>query len=179
MFISQDIFRGGNQWIVSFSPGLRVIFDGEKYSVGREGYDVVVTDRDKDGTYEITLPLTHFYGFQNLSPAATPLPTIIFKYNAKAREYLPANYEFRDYLLRDIEKQKAEISPVQDTLNNHLSDVMSITLDYIFAGEEQKAWTFFDDSYKLTDKTKIKADIKAELKDHPVYRFLYQKRSIH
>ena len=59
----------------------------------------------------------------------------------------------------------------------HLSDIMSITLDYIFAGQERKAWTFFDESYKLPDKNEMKAAIRAEIKDHPVYRFIYKRPS--
>lgn len=59
----------------------------------------------------------------------------------------------------------------------HLSDTMSITLDYLFAGEERKAWTFFDESYKLSDKKEIRAAIKAEIKDHPVYHFIYKRAS--
>ncbi len=53
--------------------------------------------------------------------------------------------------------------------------LISITLGYIFAGEERKAWTFFDESYKLRDKKAVKAKIKAEIKDHPMYRFIYRK----
>lgn len=135
-----------------------------------------VIDLDKDGIYEITVPITSFYGFANLSPAGTPLPTIIFKYNVKSERYLPANPLFRDYLLRDIDKQKAAIKPAEDQMG-HLSDIMSITLDYLFAGEERKAWTFFDESYKLSDKKEVKAAIRAEIKEHPVYRFIYRRPS--
>lgn len=111
VFISQDIFRGGRQWIVSLSPRFRIFFDGYKYSVGRESYDLSAIDLDKDGIYEITVPIISFYGFANLSPAGTPLPTIVFKYNGKSEKYLPANPLFREYLLRDIDKQKAAIKP--------------------------------------------------------------------
>jgi hypothetical protein len=174
LFISQDIFRGGRQWIVSLSPRFRIIFDGYRFSVGREGYDLGAIDLDKDGMYEIIVPLTCFYGFANLSPASTPLPTIVFKYNVKSEKYLPANVLFREYLLRDVDKQKAAIKPAEDQMG-HLSDILSITLDYLFAGEEREAWTFFDESYKLPDRKKMKAAIRAEIKNHPVYRFIYKK----
>lgn len=174
LFISQDIPRGGRQWVVSLSRRFRVIFDGDQYAVGREGYDLGAIDLDKDGIHEITAPITQFYGFSNLSPARTPLPTIAFKYNPKAEKYLPANPLFQDYSLRDTEQRKAAIRPAEDP-QNHLSDVMSITLDYIFTGQERKAWTFFDESYKLSDKNRMRAEIKSEIRDHPVYRFIYKK----
>jgi hypothetical protein len=174
LFISQDVPRGGCQWIVSLSPRFRTIFDGDEYGVGREGSDFGAIDLNKDGIYEITAPITSFYGFASLSPAATPLPTIVFKYDAKTERYLPANPEFQGYVLKDLDKQNELLRTAEDPMN-HLSDIMSITLDYIFAGEERKAWTFFDESYKLADKKAIKAKIKAEIRNHPVYRFVYKR----
>jgi len=52
-------------------------------------------------------------------------------------------------------------------------------LDYIFAGREQEAWTFYEQSYKLSDKKEIKTKIKAVLEDQPVYRFIYKKTASH
>jgi hypothetical protein len=48
-------------------------------------------------------------------------------------------------------------------------------LDYIFAGKEQEAWTFYEHSYKLYDKKKIKTIVG----DQPVYRFIYKKTPLH
>jgi hypothetical protein len=44
LFISQDTNRGGCQWVVSRPPELRVIFDGQRFGVGREGADLRVED---------------------------------------------------------------------------------------------------------------------------------------
>lgn len=175
--ISQDIFRGGTQWIVSVSPRYRIIFNGPHWGVGREGDDLTIVDLDSDGVYEIKVLTCIFYGFSNLSPAATPLPTIIFKYSRKSRRYLPANFHFADYLLGKVEEQKQKIHPIgtpPDNMN-HLGDVMTVVLDYVFAGREREAWTFYDHAYKLPDKNKIKRAIRAELKHSPVYRFIYRK----
>jgi hypothetical protein len=173
MLISQEIFRGGSQWIISLTPRYRIIFNGPAWAVGREGDDMGIIDLDNDGVYEITVPITVFYGFANLSPAGTPLPTAIFQYDAKAEKYLPANLQFQDYVVKNIDEQKAVIRPAADPMN-HLSDIMSIALDYIFAGKEEEAWTFFEESYRLSDKKEIRAKIRDELRDHTIYRFISQ-----
>lgn len=175
LIVSQDIFRGGRQWIVSLSPRFRIIHDSAEYGVGREAEDMGISDLDKDGIYEITQPVTAFYGFSKWIPTGrTPLPTVIFKYDAKAKKYLPANNLFQDHLLKGIDEARGNISGPEDRIN-HLSDILPIVLDYIFAGEEQEAWTFYEEAYKLPDKVEIKKEIKAVLKDQPVYRFMYKK----
>jgi hypothetical protein len=172
--ISQDVFRGGVQWIVTLSRRPRIIFDGDAWSVGREGDDLGIVDLNGDGVYEIRVPTTVFYGFGNLSPAATPLPTIIFKYSKQAGKYLPANPAFADHLLADVEKRKDAVTPAGNVVDNmnHLADVMEIVLTYIFAGRQREAWAFYDAAYKLPDKSAIKSDIQKALTSHPVYQYL-------
>ena len=176
--ISQDVFRGGRQWIVTLSRHPRIIFDGRAWSVGREGDDMSIADLDRDGVYEISVPTCIFYGFANLSPAATPLPTIIFKYSKKAGKYLPANPAFATHVLAGVEKRKERVTPAGDVVNNmnHLGDVMEVVLTYVFAGRQREAWAFYDAAYKLPDKNKIKKAILRQLRQSPVYRFIYRKR---
>jgi hypothetical protein len=138
-----------------------------------------IIDLDNDGVYEITVPLTVFYGFSEWVPTGrTPLPTVIFRYDRKAREYVPANLQFQDYLLKGVAKEKRNISPPEDRIN-HITDILPIVVDYIFAGKEKEAWTFFDESYKLSDKKEMKAKITAVVRGQPVYRFIYKKASAH
>jgi hypothetical protein len=179
LFVSQDTFRGGIQWVVSLGRSPHVIYDGRAWLAGREVDDMSLVDLDSDGIYEISVPTCIFYGFASLSPGATPLPTIIFKYSRKAKRYLPANPRFADYLLSKIEERKQNIQPIGGPVNNmnHLGDVLGIVLDYIFAGRERAAWTFYDQAYKLPDKDKIKKEIRAELRDSPIYRFIYRKHA--
>ena len=177
--ISQDVYRGGNQGISTLSRRPRIIFDGRIWSVGREGDDMNIADLDGDGVYEISVPTCIFYGFHNLSPAATPLSTIIFKYSKRARRYLPANPRFAGQLLADIEEREQQVRPPTDTVEemNHLGDVMAVLLDYIFAGRRREGWIFYDRVYKLPDKRKVKREILAELRDSPAYRFIYRRRN--
>src|SRR5215204_1277296 len=139
LVVSQTIPRGGRHWIVNLSPNFRVIYDSADYGVGRE--DLSVLDIDKDGRYKVLQEDVSFYGLDGFSMADTPLPTVIFKYDEQARKYLPANHLFKDYALKNIDKQ---------------SKMLDKTLRYIYAGEEQKGWAFFDREYKSSNKEDLK-----------------------
>ncbi len=170
--VSQTIPRGGRHWVVDLSGDARVIFDSGNYRVGREEFYVI--DIDKNGIYEITLPITEFYMFENMSMAETQLPTIIFKYDAKAREYLPANPMFQNYLLSGIEDEIKKLN--SGTVGSYLSDRLDIVLRYVYAGKEQEAWSFFDKEYKLPNKEEIKSKIKSVLENESVYKYIYENR---
>jgi hypothetical protein len=172
--VSQTIPRGGRHWVVDLSSDGRVIFDSGDYGVGREEFGVM--DIDKDGVYEISLPVTEFYMFENMSMAETPLPEIIFKYDLRARKYFPANPAFQDYALKGIEDEIRRLNP--DDEREYLSRRLDIVLRYIYAGKEQEAWSFFEREYRLPDKEAMKSKIKAVLKDEGVYKHLYGKRAI-
>jgi len=164
--VSQTVPRGGRHWVVSVSPEVRVLFDSWDYGVGREEFYVI--DLDKDGIYEISLPVTAFYEMQDkMSIAEIPLPEIIFKYDPKVRKYLPANHLFRAYALRDIE---SDIERLTNEDGNYLSKRLDILLRYVYAREVMKGWAFFEREYRRPDKEEIKARIISALKSAPVYR---------
>jgi len=179
LLVSQDTFRGGNQWVVALGRFPHIIYNGRMWRTGREVDDMSVIDLDGDGVYEISVPTCIFYGFESLCPGCTPLPTIIFKYSNRAGRFLPANPQFANYLLAKVEDQKQKIHSVGSPPDNmnHLGDILAVVLDYIFAGRQHEAWTFYDQAYKLPDKDRIKEEIRAELRDSPVYRFIYRRRS--
>jgi hypothetical protein len=172
LIVSQTIPRGGRHWVVNLSPDFRVVYDSGEYHVGRE--DLGVLDIDKDGRYEILQEVTAFYGFDHFSSAETPLPLVIFKYDEKAGKYLPANHLFPEYALRGI---KSTIATLGSDESGYLSRRLDIALQYVFAGKEEEAWTFFDREYKRPDKEEVKSQVKAVLREHPVYRFIYPKRA--
>jgi hypothetical protein len=174
LIVSQDISRSGTQWIASLSPRFHTIFDGPKWRVGREGDDMQIVDLDRDGVYEIIVPITDFYDLQDkMSISQIPLPEIIFKYEPNAGSYLPANRLFTEYALRNIgaEARGAESSK-ESTARSH---VLNILLDYIYVGEQEKGWLFFDSQYNLPDKDDIKRRVKSILKAEAVYNFIYKK----
>ena len=181
LVVSQNIFRGGTQWVVDLSSAPRIVFDGPAWNVGREGDDMRIVDLDGDGVFEIGVPLCSFYGFERLSPATTPLPEIIFKYSRGDHKFLPANPHFANHLLGDVVGRTQTVPVAHDEVDRmyHLGAVLGIVLDYVFAGREQEAWTFYDQAYKLPDKQRIKREVRARLRESPVYRFIYFKNAPH
>ena len=164
--ISQTVPRGGRHWVVSVSPQVRVLFDSFDYGVGREEFYVI--DIDKDGVYEIVLPVTAFYEMQDkMYIGEIPLPEIIFKYDAKAGKYLPANHLFIDYALHGIEADIAKLRTSDDS--NYLSRRLDILLRYVYARKAKYGWDFFEREYQRPDKAQIKARIRSVLKRAPVY----------
>jgi hypothetical protein len=177
LVLSQDISRTGVQWVADFSLGFKIIFDGQKFRVGREAGDMIFSDLDDDGVYEIMVPMTDFYGFEGwrLSTIETPLPEIIFKYDPVQREYLPANPHFRECLLRDTEAAAKSAREIETEIG--LGRLMSIVLDFVFVGEEARGWKLFEAMCAFPDKARIKSDMQEVLRAHPVYRYIYKKRS--
>jgi len=169
--VSQTIPRGGRHWVVDLAEN-RVIFDSSDWGVGREEFDVV--DINGDGVVEISMPLTAFYMFEDMSMAETPLPAIVFEYDSSAKEYLPANQQIADYVLRwvndDIERARNG-----DEIG-YLGRRLGIVLKYLYAGKDREAWEFFDKEYARDDKQEVKARIQDELRKEMTYQFLLKTR---
>jgi hypothetical protein len=161
LIVSQTVPRGGRHWVVDGSSGVRVLFDSWDYSVGREEFYVI--DVDKDGIYEISLPFTAFYAMQDkMYIGEIPLPEIVFKYDAKAWKYVPANHLFPEYTLRGIEQDIEQLHT--DDGSNYLSKRLDILLRYIFAHRSEQGWEFFNREYQHPDKQEIKNRIVRILK---------------
>jgi hypothetical protein len=174
LVVSQTIPRGGRHWVASMSPNFQLLFDSGDYGVGREDFSVI--DIDKDGIYEILLPVTTFYSMQDkMYIAEIPLPKIIFKYDPQAKKYFPANSLFQDYVLRGIESDITTLNKSEG--RNYLSKRLNIFLRYIYAEKESDAWAFFDREYRLLDREEIKSRIRAILKDESVYKYIHRKRA--
>ena len=172
LVVSQDIFRGGTQWVASLSPHFHIIFDGPAWGVGREADDMGVIDLDGDGVYEITVPITDFYELQDkLSISQIPLPEIMFKYDPLKGKYLPANPLFPRYLIKGIGTAEEEVSGNDQFAIR--SAVLDKLLTYIYVGREREAWAFYDRAYTLDDREEIKRRVKSILRKQPVYKFIY------
>ena len=159
--VSQTVPRGGRHWVVDVTSGARVIFDSSEHSAGREEFYVI--DLDKDGVYEISLPVTAFYAMQDkMYIGEIPLPELIFKYDAKAGRYVRANHLFREYVLHGIEQDIERLRT--DDGSNYLSKRLDILLRYIFADKSDEGWEFFNREYQRPDKVEIKNRIAGILK---------------
>lgn len=172
LVVSQDISRTGAQWVADFSKGFKVIFNGPKFKVGREAGDMTMSDLDDDGTAEITVPTTAFYGFERsrLTTMETPLPEIIFKHDPVRNEYVPANPNFKSCLLQDIEAAEKNLHAQIKEVG--LGQLLSVVLNYVFVGEERRGWQLFEEICKLPDKPRIRRDVEKILRKHPAYRYL-------
>ena len=171
--ISQDVYRGGRQWIVTLSPHPRIIFDGRAWSVGREGDDLGLVDFDGDEVYEITVPITDFYQLHDKMPISQiPLPEIVFKYDRFKGTYLPANFRFRTPVPRDLASIDSR-SNSGDQFQQR-SAALKKLLTYIYIGRRTEGWRFFNRTYTLNDREEIRNRVKSILRTQPVYRFIYK-----
>jgi hypothetical protein len=167
--ISQEVGRGGAQWIVDLSSTARVLFDGPAWGVGRESSDCEFRDLDGDGIFEISLPITDFYSLSDKTGVAgAPLPMINFKYDLVTRKYQPANH-----VLARVYQESPDIAP--DANDSYFrSAVIGYTLGLIYEGERERAWKYFNATYNLGDNKEIKARINKILLNQPVYKFIYK-----
>jgi len=171
--IGQTIWKGGRHWVVSLFPRFRIVYSSREWSVGDETFSAI--DLDNDGVDEILESVRAFYDLQDrLAISQIPTPTIVFKYDRRADKYFPANRLHEDYLLRDIERRKAEISKSPRTKCDQLGKVLDVTLSLIYAGDERGGWEFYDRAYQFDDKQEIKAKVRARLNEEPVYRYMYR-----
>ncbi len=174
LVVSQTVPHRGRQWIVDLSSDAATVFDGKEWGVGDE--DVCIHDFDGDGVEEISLVITSFWGFGQMSMAGSPLPRVVFKYEPSRRKYMPDKSAFiRDltHIDGDLQKIDPNENPRQGLSGPYLETRLDIFLRYVYAGRESDGWSFFDRTYNLTDKQEMKREIKHILNSEPVYRFVY------
>jgi hypothetical protein len=54
--------------------------------------------------------------------------------------------------------------------------IVATLLDYVFEGEREKGWIFFERNYEGPDKVALKSRLTSILSKQPVYRFIYERR---
>lgn len=190
--------RGGKQLVVEQYTGgahcctvyrvyelgaeLRTLFDGDEYGVEEIGEDMKVLDIDGDGRHEFTLNVMAFDYFMT-SHAGSVFPVAVFAYDERAGRYVPSNKKFSAYLLRGVARDVQKVKALNRRMTKeerastfhgeHFSAVLDVLLKYVYAGEEQKGWAFFDANYLLGDKAEVEAGVKAKLLESAVYRATY------
>lgn len=187
---------GGNKCcfyyrIYELFPRLHLIFNSEKYPIG-DGFDELkFLDVDKDGVLEFTQESLTIAFAEWLSYPASPLPTVIFKYDSRTREYLPANHRFVARSLRGIKQTIARVkainnaiaAPVSDRSDvyseEYLASVLDVFFTYLYAGKERQAWSFYTHQYKLEDKLALKNRISGLIRKDAIYRAIYAASHSH
>lgn len=156
--------------VMRLSPKLEVVYDSGRYDLV---YPLRSLDLDGDGRLEIVQNLGSFW-YRLGDNVSSPRPEMIFKYDDKARRYLPANPEFQAIVLRDIgqriEKARAERKQSAGVADHALmSGVGDIVIRYLYAGKRREAWEFFERGYTDSEyKESARAILKEVLsKDTP------------
>lgn len=168
LFIEQTQWRGWTYTIADLSPAYRVVYDSRRWGVGRE---LTYRDIDGDGVQEIWQSVMGFTFFEGLTNASSHVVDITFKYDPRSGQYLPANQQFTGLSLTEVDTQKRKLHRADE--HKFASDLLKILLAYIYAGQEERAWEFYDQEYTLPNKKELKRKIKAKLNADPVYRFIY------
>jgi hypothetical protein len=174
LIVSQTVPRGGRHWIVDISSDGATLFDSYDWDLGRE--EVCVHDFDGDGISEISMLLTSFWGFGAMSMAESPMPDVVFKYEANVRKYLPDKSAFERGLTQideDVQNIDPNEDPREGSKGPYLATRLDILLRYVYAGRESDGWSIFDQTYNLKDKQEMKREIKHILNTEPVYRYVY------
>lgn len=169
IFISQTAPRSGNHWIISLEPEFRVIFNSSEFNISDENFQAI--DLDRDGVYELSF--ANYISLKlNSKTLAESMPTteIIFKFNPSLNQYLPANPQFANHLLRDVDEQTKLIK--RDNRDAQLADILNITLKYIYAGKDKEAWEIFEKHYDFEDKEIKRNAIKDALEKDVIYKSL-------
>ncbi len=168
--------RSGQYWIVSLDSEVKILFDSADYNVGGEIEELRFFDPDNDGVKEFCLQFNSFRFFEYLDNVRSPVFKFYFKYDKNSGKYLPA---------RPLIKDQPPLNYADINLNDYnssedpeyyLSPRLYFLLEYIFVGEEEKGWRFFDATYHQPDKERIKAAVKKILRKEPIYKYLYPTR---
>lgn len=185
--IEQTINRNEYYRVLDLAGGeLRVIYEGGSY--------ISAADFDGDGALEIVTRIETFRFFYHLTNVDSPFPTAIYKYNSRVKKYALANRRFTAYVLRDLDKEMRAVEAARPTdeeakqsalrgsgtIPDHrfpayLSAVITVMADLIYAGEETRAWEFFEREYNLSDKDTLRQKIKEQLADDKIHRTLYRR----
>jgi hypothetical protein len=171
-------------WIYDLSgANARVLFNNDKYGTGNQ---LTPVDLDKDGTFELKHSVMAFDYF-HMSHASSVFPQAIFAYDKKSGEYRPANARFSSYALNGIEDDIKELETLKaegdrDELytERHFSAVLQVALKYIYAGQREEGWAFFEREYRTHEgvsKEKMGAEIEETLSGEPVYKYIYSAQS--
>jgi hypothetical protein len=178
LIVKQKSNKYWRYWIVRLSPKFEVIYDGGNYDAI---YPLRTIDADSDGNLEIVQNLGTFW-YVPYDNVYSPRPEIIFRYEPRARQFLPANHKFQTLVLGDIEKRLKAIQSIKsqppDSNQVYLgADVFDVRLRYLYAGKKKEAWEIFErESFPPTNKEEFKKEINQYLKKDAIYKAIYKNQ---
>ena len=163
-------------WIYNLGTVPVLLYESANYPVDSQ---LDLNDIDKDGVYELGQSLRTFNYFDRCAYAFSPSPHALFRFERERQQYILANQQFSSHLLRnvakhiqrlrDFEKTGIDFSSFKDTGGEYLGIVLQIALDYVYSGQEDQGWEFFEKEYKLQDKSIIRQKVRDKLGKDKIY----------
>lgn len=179
-------FSGGanccwTTWIYRLAPEVHQLFFSGRYAESERF--VAAEDLDGDGVCELTQPIDRFDGIAGLSHADSPFPLAVFRYRPPADRYVPANGEYPDRVLGDVKSRVTDLRELKQrsSADNPRSrvairaEILSLLLDYIYAGRADAGWDFFEQEFEFEDQSDVRVEIEERLRG-PVYEAIYSGR---
>jgi len=169
-------------WILDLGDTIRILYHSNENET-EIGALMWVFDYDNDGYFEFSQYLNSFHYFDKLSGAGSPGVYAIYKYSIKLGIYVLANSDYPTVNLERIEEIKSDVKEILDSTKefdyedseNLLSKTLEVLIDYIYAGQENNGWLYFDKYYVLPDKIEMKEKIHRVLEASVVYKEIYKK----
>lgn len=173
LIISDTSNRYERDRILDLSNDYKLLFDSGDYDI----YDGGMTriDFDDDGIYEIALSKSDdIFGFAS---AFIPSNRIIFQYDKDRQKFFPASHKLEIFTLKSLNSSLKRF----DKNEKNFSDVLKITLNYIYAGKEEDGWKFFDENFvpdnstfskKVENRENAKKEIMEYLAKNKIYQYI-------
>ncbi len=163
-------------YILDLRDKLRILYDSSNLDSANEiGSELVPVDINADGVFEFHRRIETFAYF-HASYAESNKPTALFAYDRTKGRYHIANAKFSEYILDDnrrilewFEQNEPELDQ-----NNLRFIVRARFLNYVYSGNRDLAWDYFDENYDFADRTEYRNDIEMEFKKDPTYLSIYQ-----
>ncbi|HEY8561522.1 MAG TPA: hypothetical protein VIL74_14195 [Pyrinomonadaceae bacterium] len=169
-FIVDESNRYDREWIVGLVPKFEVLFDTADFGADK----LMVLDVDGDAEKEITVGRFCFESDFGFAMSDRPWVRVVFKYDSVRRKYLPASHIFTEYSLDGQEERIQKFKENPDKINgNKFSKLLEIFMTYVYAGQEETAWKFFDENFSdEIRKEEIKTKILKGIKKDRIYKFI-------
>ncbi len=166
--------------ILELSDSVRTLFNSDDYT--DLGYQLTMSDLDRDGIIDLHLTIITFDNFDRLNHALSPFSSAYFSYSLSTRTFVLTSRKFSSLILNKTQEHEQRVKTMADTTDftqfediggDYLSSVLKILIDHVFAGQKEKGWKFFDTWYRLADKDQMKRKIQQTFEASNVYQELY------
>lgn len=170
--------------IQTFSGGAHCCFSWTVYELGETLNKVLqspdsncegeLKDLDADGKMEF-ITCDDLFAYKYCCFASSPLVKVVMKYES-GRGYVPASPQFPEEYAEDIvrDRQMAIGAKAQDKCewdNSTKCSVLPVVLDYLYSGQQDKAWNELHRLYRFQDEKTFRQEILDMVSASPLFVF--------